>query len=128
MKNKRYKIGLALSGGGARGFAHCGALLALEEFGLKPDVVSGTSAGAIAGSMYCAGVDPFTIAESFMGKEFTEFAKFSFPRTGLFNHEPLLDFIRRSLNGKSFENLDIPIHIVTGDPIMGKALSLHKVI
>lgn len=115
MDKKEYKIGLALSGGGAKGFAHCGALLALEEYGLRPEIICGTSAGAIAGSLYCTGMNPFTIAESFMGKEFSQFAKLGIPRTGLFNHEPLLNFIKESLGEKSFEDLDIPIYVVAAD-------------
>ena len=51
-------IGLALSGGGARGIAHLGVLKALLESGIKPDIVSGTSAGAFVGALYCAGYSP----------------------------------------------------------------------
>ena len=51
----KYKFGLALSGGGIRGVAHIGVLKALDEIGLKPDIVSGVSAGAIVGAMYADG-------------------------------------------------------------------------
>ena len=54
-KKKKLKVGLALSGGGARGYAHLGALKAFEEFGIKFDFVSGTSAGSLVGAFYCAG-------------------------------------------------------------------------
>ena len=54
-KNKKVKIGLALGGGGARGFAHLGAIKAFEEYGLKFDYVAGTSAGSIVGAFYAAG-------------------------------------------------------------------------
>ncbi len=114
-EEKQYKIGLALSGGGARGFAHCGALLALEEFGVKPDIVSGTSAGAIIGSLYCAGTDPYSIAKLFIGKEFSSFAKLRVPKSGLFNHEPFLQFLRYALNNKSFNDLQIPLQVVASD-------------
>lgn len=49
---KKYKIGLVLSGGGARGFAHLGVLKALEEKNMKPEIISGVSAGAIVGAFY----------------------------------------------------------------------------
>ncbi len=49
------KIGIVLSGGGARGIAHLGILKALQEFEIKPSVISGTSAGAIAGAFYAGG-------------------------------------------------------------------------
>jgi len=52
---KRPKIGLVLSGGGAKGLAHIGVLKALEKYGIKPDFIGGTSMGAIVGSMYASG-------------------------------------------------------------------------
>ena len=55
---KKHNIGLVLSGGAARGFAHLGVLKALEEFGMKPDIISGVSAGAIAGALYADGFKP----------------------------------------------------------------------
>jgi NTE family protein len=55
LKNKNVKIGLALGGGGARGYAHLGAIKAFEEYGLKFDYVAGTSVGAFIGAFYCAG-------------------------------------------------------------------------
>jgi len=48
-QKRPYKLGLVLSGGGARGFAHLGVYKAMQELGIKPDIISGTSAGAIAG-------------------------------------------------------------------------------
>ena len=47
----RYRLGLVLSGGGARGFAHIGVVQAMYEAGLRPDIISGTSAGSIVGAM-----------------------------------------------------------------------------
>ena len=51
MEEKKYKIGLVLGGGGARGFAHLGVAKAMEEYNIHPDIISGTSAGAIVGAM-----------------------------------------------------------------------------
>ena len=53
-----YHIGIALSGGGAKGFAHIGALKALEEKGIRPNIIAGTSAGSVAGAFYAAGISP----------------------------------------------------------------------
>lgn len=58
LSENKYRLGLALSGGGAKGFAHIGAIKAMEEKGLFPDVISGTSAGAVVGAMYSAGISP----------------------------------------------------------------------
>ena len=57
-QSKQFKLGVALSGGGARGFAHAGALMAIEEAGLRPDVVAGVSAGAVIAVLYAGGVSP----------------------------------------------------------------------
>lgn len=54
-KKQKVKIGLALGGGGARGFTHLGALKAFEEYGIKFDAVAGTSVGSLVGALYCAG-------------------------------------------------------------------------
>ncbi|MEZ3560939.1 MAG: patatin-like phospholipase family protein [Duncaniella dubosii] len=55
---KPYKVGLVLSGGGARGFAHAGALLALEEVGIKPDIIAGVSAGSVVTARDASGSAP----------------------------------------------------------------------
>ena len=60
------KIGMALSGGGARGIAHLGVLKALAEFGLRPDIIAGSSAGGIVGGLYAAGYSPEEIREGLM--------------------------------------------------------------
>ena len=115
MDAKKYKLGLALSGGGAKGFAHCGALLALEEFGLRPEVIAGTSAGAIVGALYAAGNSPLAISKMFMGKEFTNFVKFLIPKSGFFDHSPFGEFISENLHVSTFEELQIPMHVVASD-------------
>ena len=60
--NRPYRLGVALSGGGARGFAHAGALMAIEEAGLRPDAIAGVSAGSVVAVLYAGGVEPFPIA------------------------------------------------------------------
>ena len=69
-QNKKYNIGLVLSGGGTRGFAHIGALKALNEAGIYPDIISGVSAGAIAGSLYADGNKPDEIMKIFSEKKY----------------------------------------------------------
>ena len=122
MKTKKYKLGLALSGGGAKGFAHCGALLALEEFGLKPDIIAGTSAGAIVGALYAAGNNPIEISKMFMGKEFSNFVKLLIPKAGFFDHSPFQDFLMEYLHVERFEELQIPLYVVASDLDHGKSV------
>ena len=63
LRHKKLKLGLALGGGGARGVAHIGALMAFEELGLDFDVVCGTSAGAVVGALYSAGLTALQIKD-----------------------------------------------------------------
>lgn len=60
-KNKRPKVGLVLSGGGAKGLAHIGALKVIEEAGLHIDFIGGTSMGSIIGAMYAIGLSADSI-------------------------------------------------------------------
>lgn len=81
----KFRIGLALSGGGARGFAHLGAIKALDGVGLKPDIIAGVSAGSVVATMYSAGIRPDEVFEKFSSAKFSDFCEFNVPRTGFFN-------------------------------------------
>ena len=108
-------LGYALSGGGAKGFAHLGSLKMLEKCGLKPDIIAGTSAGALAGVLYADGFQPDEIIELFKKKEFKEFVEFSIPKTGFLKSTGLHEFLKKNLRAKSFEGLKIPFYVVTTD-------------
>ncbi len=113
--DKPYRVGLALSGGGAKGFAHLGAFRLFEECGVKPDIISGVSAGAIAGSLWADGYAWDEIKELFKGKDFSEFAQFQLPKAGLFDHKRLRSFLSKHLRAKRIEDLPIPMVIVATD-------------
>lgn len=112
---KPYKIGLALSGGGAKGFAHLGVFKLLEESGLKPDIISGTSAGSLMGVLFADGYSADEIKNMFIGREFSEFAQLQIPKSGLFNYERFQEFLKRHLRSKRIEDLPIPTVIVATD-------------
>jgi len=114
-KNYDYFLGYALSGGGAKGFAHLGALRVLDKCGLKPDIIAGTSAGALAGVFYADGYHPEEIAELFKKLEFREFVEFTIPRTGFLKNVGLHNFLKKNLRAKRFEELQIPFCAVTTD-------------
>ena len=85
---KKYPLGLALSGGGARGFAHIGAIKALDEKGIIPDIIAGTSAGAVVGAFYAAGISPEEMMELFIRHEVKDFLSFTLPNKSLLNYKP----------------------------------------
>ncbi|MDR1879553.1 MAG: patatin-like phospholipase family protein [Tannerellaceae bacterium] len=114
-KEVRYKLGLALSGGGAKGFAHIGVFRLLEEYQIVPDIISGTSAGALAGVLFADGYSSEEIQELFIGREFSEFAKLQLPIAGLFDSQRFRLFLERHLRAKRIEELKIPLVIVATD-------------
>jgi len=114
-KTEIFPVGLALSGGGAKGFAHLGVLKAMEEYGIRPDVISGTSAGALAGVLYADGYSPEEIASFFKNKDFTNFAEFSIPKAGLFKNNRFYTFLKKHLKARTFEELNIPLKVMATD-------------
>jgi NTE family protein len=113
--NYQYNLGYALSGGGSRGFAHLGVLKKLDELDLKPDIVVGTSAGALAGVFYADGFQADEISELFRKKEFTQFAELTLPKSGFFKSTGLYNFLKKNLRAATFEQLKIPFISVTTD-------------
>ncbi|WP_128331458.1 patatin-like phospholipase family protein [Apibacter sp. HY039] len=111
MEINKYKLGISLGGGGAKGFAHLGALQALNERGLYPDVISGTSAGAFAGTLYADGHQPKDIISFFKKSTFNKFAKFSMPKGGIFKNTPFQSFLKNNLKVHNFEELKTPIYV-----------------
>lgn len=96
-KKEQYRIGLALSGGGARGFAHAGAIKALLEVGIRPDIVAGVSAGSVVAALYAAGRTPEEMVSIFDSAGFRDFAEFTVPRDGVFSLDRFREFLRANL-------------------------------
>lgn len=113
---KPYKLGIALSGGGARGFAHAGALKAIKEAGLEPDVLAGVSAGSVVAVMYAAGVDPDDMVGVFDNTGLTNLTEFRLGGGGLFKIEKFIKLIMKSIAPcKNFEDLKIPTYVGATD-------------
>ena len=105
------KIGIALSGGGVKGFAHLGVLKALAEKGIEADILAGVSAGAIVGSFIAAGKKPAEVMELINESDFFDFAKLSLPKKGIFTLENMTENLEKSLGVKTFEELKIPFYV-----------------
>lgn len=117
---KKYKTGLVLSGGGTRGFAHLGIIAAMEELGLHPDVISGTSAGSIAGVFLAAGKSPEEILRIFKKGWFFSYTKLHLPVDGLLKLDGLREVIRRKIEAKTLEELPVPIYVAVSNLNQGK--------
>ncbi len=112
---RRYRLGIALSGGGARGFAHAGALKAIEEAGLKPDIIAGVSAGAIAAVLYASGIPADEIMPRF-SKKFSDYCKLSIREgDGFFSLTKMTKFLVTNTGVENLEDLKIPTYIGATD-------------
>ncbi|MDD2634223.1 MAG: patatin-like phospholipase family protein [Bacteroidales bacterium] len=123
---KKYNIGIALSGGGSRGFAHLGVLEALNEKGVYPEVVSGTSAGSIAGALYSSGMKPMEIYKQLQKTKFTDFTSIHLPKDGLFTFDNLRKKLEKIIQQKTFEELKTPLYICIANFNTGKAEYISK--
>ena len=120
---KPYKIGIALSGGGIKGMCHAGVLKALEEYGIKPDIISGVSAGAVVGVLYSDGYSPDEIAKLFEDISFRNMTKIHIPNGGFFRIDTFQEFLYQRLTAKTFEELNIPLRVVATDLDKGRSVT-----
>lgn len=103
-------IGIALSGGGARGISHLGVLKALNEHDIFPEIVSGTSAGSIVGGFYCAGFSPDETLEIIIKTNMLSIFKPAFSWKGLLSMDKLANVLKQHLP-VTFDALKIPLKI-----------------
>lgn len=113
--SKKYPLGLALSGGGAKGFAHIGAIQALNERGINPDVISGTSAGAVVGAFYAAGIQPEEMMDLFMRHEVKDFLSFTLPNKSFLKYNGFTDFLSKNIPFRNIEDLKKTLYVVASN-------------
>lgn len=140
-------IGLALGGGAARGIAHIGVLQVLEENGIFPNYVVGTSIGALIGGLYAAGISGSRMAQLAAGVRWRSLLSFNIPTlnlslqnlnlaggglpflegaTGLFELDKLADWFELLVGGQvEFEQLNLPFAAIATDLITGDTLALN---
>lgn len=122
----KYPVGFALSGGFIKGFAHLGVMQALLEHDIKPDILSGVSAGALAGVFYADGNEPHQVLDYFSGHKFQDLTKLVIPKVGLFDLCEFIDFLKTNLKSKRLEELQIPLIITATDLDHGRLVHFHK--
>jgi NTE family protein len=116
------KIGLALSGGGVRGISHLGVLKGLKEAGIVPTKVSGTSAGAIAGAMFCEGYEPEEILKIILSTNFFKFMRPAISWKGILKMDTIENLFKIYLGHNDFSKLKIPLTVVATDISRGKSV------
>ena len=119
--NKKVKIGLALGGGGARGFGHIGALMAFEELGVHFDYIVGTSVGSIIGSLYAFGKTPAEIKELALELKRKDIIKGMIPIVKLAKSSRIEELLNKTFGDMIvFSELKIPFKAVCTDLKTGK--------
>ncbi len=124
MFGRKKRFGLALGGGAARGFAHIGVLKALDEAGLKPAYVAGTSVGSLIGALYCAGLSWQRIWQEAEDLDWPDLVRVTMPTMGLVNPDKLETLVDRLVEGKPMEKLQIPFRAVAVDLVSGSEIVL----
>ena len=109
------RIGLALGGGAARGFAHIGVIQVLEEAGVTPDLVVGTSAGSLVAALYASGKGGQALGAMALTMDESAITDWSFPGRGLIRGEALARYVREHTGGRLIEQMVRPLGIVATD-------------
>jgi len=108
----KLRIGLALGGGAAKGFAHIGVIKMLEANGIRPDVVSGTSAGSVVGALYASGMDAFQMQETAIALDQASIRDVRLFSGGMVQGQKLQDYVNQQVKNRPLDKLDVPFAAV----------------
>lgn len=122
------RLGLALGGGAARGFAHVGVLQVLEEAGIKPDLLVGTSAGSLVAALYASGRNGQQLQQVATAMDEAAFADWTLPlfNRGLLRGEALARYVNTQVNHRLIENMAVPLGIVATDLKTGQGVLFRR--
>jgi NTE family protein len=127
MNSLKYSIGLTLSGGGAKGIAHIGVIQALLDNNIVPEIISGTSAGSIIGSLYAAGVEPDDMIHAVNDSSFFKvFRIVGIPGAGLIKLDYLKERMKDFIKEDSFEALKHPMNICATNLNLGRPVIFNS--
>ncbi len=122
------KLGLVLGGGAARGFAHVGVIQVLEEAGIRPSLVVGTSAGSLVAAFYASGKTGAQLQQIAESMEEATFADWTLPifSRGMLRGEALARYVGNQVNGKLIETMPMPLGIVATDLNTGQGVMFQR--
>jgi len=122
------KLGLALGGGAARGFAHIGVIQVLEEAGLRPDFVAGTSAGSVVAALYASGKTGAQLQQVGESMEEAAISDWTLPvfNSGILRGDALAKYVNQQVGGRSIENMTVALGIVATDLYSGEMVVFQR--
>lgn len=113
-------IALVLGSGGARGYAHIGAIDVLEKNGIRPDFIVGTSAGSIVGALYASGKTPEQMKDIALNLKVQDVREFKIRKKGFLDGTKVQDFVNKQVNNLPLEKMKIPLFVVATQLNNGK--------
>ncbi|MBN8487551.1 MAG: patatin-like phospholipase family protein [Burkholderiales bacterium] len=119
-------LGLALGGGAARGFAHIGVIQVLEEQGIRPQLVAGTSAGSLVAALYASGHSGADMGRMAQDMDESALTDWAFPGRGVLKGEALARFVRQQTGGLPIEQMKLPLGIVATDLADGQPILFRR--
>ena len=122
------KLGLALGGGAARGFAHIGVIQVLEEAGLRPDFVAGTSAGSVVAALYASGKTGAQLQQIGESMEEAAITDWTLPvfNSGILRGDALAKYVNQQVGGRSIEKMTVRLGIVATDLYSGEMMVFQQ--
>jgi NTE family protein len=120
------RIGLALGGGAARGFAHIGVIQVLEEAGIRPSLVVGTSAGSLVAALYASGLNGKQLGDLALAMDESAITDWAYPGRGLLRGEALARYVREHTGAKPIEQMKLPLGIVATDLDSGAPILFQR--
>jgi len=126
LRSERPLIALALGGGGARGFAHIGVIKALEEAGIVPDIVTGSSSGAVVAALYASGRPARELEDIALGLQRGDLVDYALFGNGWVKGEALQEFVNRMVNGRPIEQLARPFAVIATEAKSGRMVVFNR--
>lgn len=122
------RIGLALGGGAARGFAHVGVIQVLEREGIRPDLVVGTSAGSLVATLYASGMKPAELERAALTMEEAAITDWTLPllSRGMLRGQALARYVNQQVGGKLLQDLPLPVGVVATDLKTGEGIVFRR--
>ena len=113
-------VALVLGSGGARGYAHIGAIESLEKNGIRPDFIVGTSAGSIVGALYASGKSASDLRQIALNMKVQDVRGFKFDKQGFLDGEKVEDFVNHQIKNMPLQSMQIPLFVVATELKTGK--------
>ncbi|MBS3997558.1 MAG: patatin-like phospholipase family protein [Hydrogenophaga sp.] len=117
-----------MGGGAARGFAHVGVIQVLEQNGIRPDLVVGTSAGSLVAALYASGKGATELERAALSMEEAALTDWSLPimGRGMLRGEALARYVRQAVDGRVIENMSLPLGILATDLATGQGVLFRR--